>query len=70
MRVRNYKWESEEIVVEDYKEGTFTIDFVKAEDNTLDCMAVMEGVVVKKDKDSKKNIEVALKKLFKKINKE
>ena len=66
---RNYTWQSEEIPVGEYHEGTFTIDFVESKDNTLQCMAVADAVVVKNDKDAKENIEVALKKLFKKINK-
>ena len=66
---RNYTWQSEEIPVGEYHEGTFTIDFVESKDNTLKCMAVADAVVVKNDKDAKENIEVALKKLFKKINK-
>jgi hypothetical protein len=70
MRTRNYAWKSEEVVVGEYHEGTFAIDFVESKDNTLQCMAVAEGVVVKKDKDSKENIKVALEKLFKKINKD
>lgn len=70
MGPRNYQWEGVEDVVADYKEGTFTIDFVKAKDNTLECMAVAEGVVVEKDKEAKKNIHIAVNNLFKKINKE
>jgi hypothetical protein len=70
MGLRNYSWHSEEVPVGEYHEGTFTIDFVKSKDNSLQCMAVADAVVVKKDKDSKENIEVALKKLFKKINKD
>lgn len=68
MYQRNYKWESEEVAISDYHEGTFAIDFVQADDNNLQCMVVGDAVIVKKDKNSKKNIEVGLKKMFKKIN--
>lgn len=70
MGPRSYAGESTEDVIGEYKEGTITFDFVKAEDNTLECMAVGEGIVVKKDKNSQKNIEKTLKKLLKEINKE
>jgi hypothetical protein len=69
MGARNYSWHSEEVPVGEYHEGTFSIDFVESKDNSLKCMAVADAVVVKNDKNSKKNIEVALKRLFKKINK-
>ena len=70
MYQRNYKWESEEIVLGEYHEGTFAIDFVKAEDNSLQCMVVGDAVIVKKEREAKKNIEVGLKKMFRKINKD
>ena len=70
MYQRNYKWESEEIVLGEYHESTFAIDFVKAEDNSLQCMVVGDAVIVKKEKDAKKNIETGLKKMFQKINKD
>lgn len=68
MGTRNYSWKSEEVAIGEYHEGTYTIDFVEAKDNALKCMVVADGVVVEKDKNSKKNIEVALNKMFKKIN--
>lgn len=69
MGQRNYKWETTDFPIGEYHEGTYTIDFVEAKDKTLKCMVVAEGVIVKKDKDSKKNTTVALEKMFKKINK-
>jgi hypothetical protein len=70
MGTRNYSWQSEEIEIGRYKEGTFTIDFVDTNDNTLKCMGVAQGVVVKKDEESKNNIARGAEKLFKQINKE
>ena len=70
MYVRNYKWESQEIAIGEYYDSTFAIDFVDSKDNALKCMAVGDAVLVKKDKNVKKNIEVGLNKLFKKINKD
>ena len=69
MGQRNYKWETTDVPIGEYHEGTYTIDFVEAKDKTLKCMVVAEGVIVKKEKDSKKNTTVALEKMFKKINK-
>lgn len=70
MYVRNYKWESQEIAIGEYHDSTFAIDFVDSKDNSLKCMAVGDAVLVKKDKNVKKNIEVGMNKLFKKINKD
>lgn len=67
---RNYKWESEEVTIGEYKEGTFAIDFVDAKNNDLKCMVVGDAVIVKKEKDSRKNIEKGLKKMFKKLTKD
>lgn len=69
MGSRNYSWQSEEIEIGSYEEGTFTIDFIDAKDNDLKCMGVAQGVKVKKDKSAQKNIALGLGKLFKKINK-
>jgi hypothetical protein len=69
MGTRNYSWQSEEIEIGRYDEGTFTIDFVDTKDNVLKCMGVANGVKVKKDENAQKNIALGLEKLFKKINK-
>lgn len=69
MGTRNYSWQSEEIEIGRYKEGTFTIDFVDTKDNALKCMGVAQGVKVKKDEAARKNIEQGLNKLFNRINK-
>lgn len=69
MYQRNYKWESTEIAIGEYHKGTFALDFVDSKDNSLKCMVVGDSVIVEKEKNSRKNIEVGLKKMFKKINK-
>lgn len=69
MGSRNYSWQSEEVEIGRYKEGTFTIDFVDTGDNKLKCLGVATGVKVKKDESAQKNIAQGLDKLFKKINK-
>ena len=68
MGTRNYSWQSEEIEIGRYDEGTFTIDFVDKKDNTLKCMGVAQGVKVKNDESARKNIAEGLNKLFKKNN--
>lgn len=65
---RNYAWESEEVEIGRYKEGTFTIDFVSTEDNALKAMGVAKGVKLKKDENAQKNISKGLRNLFKKFN--
>jgi len=69
MGTRNYSWQSEEIEIGRYDEGTFTIDFVDTKDNALKCMGVAKSVKVKKDENAKKNIAKGLDKLFRRINK-
>ena len=69
MGTRNYSWQSEEIEIGRYDEGTFTIDFVDTRDNVLKCMGVAKGVKVKKEENAQKNIAQGLEKLFKRINK-
>jgi hypothetical protein len=69
MGTRNYSWQSEEIEIGRYDEGTFTIDFVDTRDNALKCMGVVKGVKVKKEENAQKNIAQGLDKLFRRINK-
>lgn len=67
MAQRNYELTENDPVVGNYKQGTFTVDFVDAKSNKLQCMVVGQGVIVKDEKDAPKNIEDALKKMFKKM---
>ncbi len=68
MAQRNYENTLNDPVVGTYKQGTFSIDFVDAKTNKLQCMVVSQGVIVKNDKDAQKNISEALKKMFKRIS--
>lgn len=66
---RNYHWESEEIVVNRYKQGTVTVDFVDRRSNKLVCQGIASAVVVEKDKAVKKNIVEGVQKLFEEMEK-
>lgn len=64
---RNYHWESEEVVVNHYKEGTVSVDFVDTKTNSRVCEAVASAVVVKNDATAKKNIASGVTKVLEKI---
>lgn len=64
---RNYHWESEEIVVRNYIEGTVTLDIVDNRENEMIWQAVSQGTVSKKREKNKKKIVKAVQKLFKKF---
>lgn len=66
MGQRNYHWESEEIVIGHYKEGTVTLDLVDANKNKMIWQAISGGVVSEKREKNKKKIVRAVQKLFKK----
>lgn len=66
MGQRNYHWESEEIVVGYYTEGTVTLDLVDAANNEMIWQAVSAGALAKKREKNKKKIVKAVQKLFKK----
>ena len=63
---RNYHWESEEIVIRRYTEGTVTLDLVDATENEMIWQAVSTGTLEKKREKNKKKIVRAAQKLFKK----
>ncbi len=63
---RNYHWESEEIVVQKYIEGTVTLDLVDTSKNEMIWQAVSAGTLSKKREKNKKKIVRAVQKLFKK----
>jgi len=63
---RNYHWESEEIVVQRYIEGTVTLDLVDTSKNEMIWQALSSGVLSKKREKNRKKIVKAVKKLFKK----
>jgi hypothetical protein len=66
---RNYHWESEEIVVNRYKEGMITVHFVDRATNKLVCEGIASAIVVEKDAAVRKNIAEGVKKLFNEIEK-
>lgn len=66
---RNYHWESEEVVVNRYKEGTVTVHFVDRKTNRLVCEGIASAVVVEKDAAVRKNITEGVQKLFDEIEK-
>lgn len=61
---RNYTWQSQEVPVGTYKEGTLTVDLVDREKNERVWEGVASSVVVKGDDSSKKNIATGVEKLF------
>jgi hypothetical protein len=64
---RNYHWQSEEIVVRNYVEGTVTMDIVSSKDNEMIWQAVSSGILEKKRDKNKKKIVKGVKKLFKRF---
>ena len=63
---RNYHWESEEIVIRTYTEGTVTLDLVDKASNEMIWQAVAAGALEKKREKNQKKIVKGAKKLFKK----
>jgi hypothetical protein len=63
---RNYKWESEEIVVGEYQAGTVMIDIIDASVNQMIWQGGVKGAIANKDQQVDKTVITAMKKLFKK----
>lgn len=61
---RNYHWESEEVVVGEYKEGTVTIDLIDAKTNEMVGQSVASSVIVDNDVKLQKRIDVGMEKVF------
>lgn len=68
MGQRNYHWESQEVVVNHYHEGTVTMDFVDSKTNARVCEAVASSVVFKNESSGKKNIANGVEMVFEKIS--
>jgi hypothetical protein len=66
MGERNYHWESEEIVVQNYNEGTVILDVVESENNKLIWQAVSKGMISPSIDKNKIRITKAVKKMFNK----
>ena len=67
MGQRNYHWESGEIVVREYDEGTVTLDFVDRAKNLMVWQGVAAGTITDNMKKRDKRINTAMAKLFKKF---
>ncbi|MEK6481052.1 DUF4136 domain-containing protein [Catalinimonas sp. 4WD22] len=61
---RNYHWESEEVVVDEYREGTVTIDLIDAETNKMVGQSVASGIIVENDEKLQKRIDEGMAKVF------
>ncbi|HEX5169251.1 MAG TPA: DUF4136 domain-containing protein [Cyclobacteriaceae bacterium] len=64
---RNYSWQSQEVAVGTYEEGTVTIDLVDRMKNEMIWEGVASSILVKSDESSKKNIAQGMEALFAKI---
>jgi hypothetical protein len=67
MGQRNYSWQSEEIVVGYYKEGTLDFHLVDAKENKMVWRATISDVVPTKQKNVQETIDRNVKKLFEKF---
>ncbi|MCJ7468436.1 MAG: DUF4136 domain-containing protein [Maribacter sp.] len=63
---RNYHWESEEVIVREYNEGTVALDIVDTSENEMIWQAVASGILEKKREKNRKKIATGVQKLFKK----
>lgn len=68
MGQRNYHWESSEVAVGTYRQGTVTLDLVEASSKNQVWQGSATGVVPEKQKNVPEVINVAMGKLFEKIN--
>jgi hypothetical protein len=66
MGQRNYHWESEEIVVQNYNAGTVILDIVESENNKLIWQAVSKGMISASIDTNMNRITKAVKKMFNK----
>jgi hypothetical protein len=67
MGQRNYHWESQEVVVDRYKEGTVKIDFVEAATNKGVWTGTVAGTIAEKKNTVSERINKAVGMLFKKF---
>ncbi len=64
---RNYHWESEEIVVNEYEEGTVIIDIVDSELNRMVWQGMVAGTITENPDKMKSRIFTGIDKLFSKF---
>lgn len=67
MGQRNYKWESEEVVVGTYTEGTVTLDLVDAQSEKMIWQVVGASVLSEKREKNRKKVIKGVNKMFKKF---
>ena len=67
MGQRNYRWESQEVEVDRYKEGTIAIDFIDAKNKKLVWKGTVAGTVTDNRKKTEDRINTAIGNLFKKF---
>jgi hypothetical protein len=67
MGQRNYKWESKEVVIGTYTEGTVTLDLVDAQNEKMIWQVVGASVLSEKREKNRKRIIKAVKKMYKKF---
>ena len=64
MGQRNYSWQSEEVIVNQYKEGTVVLDFVDVSSNQMVWQGVAAGTISGKETEMVKRIDKAMEMLF------
>jgi hypothetical protein len=67
MGQRNYHWESKEVVVGTYTEGTVTLDLVDTQNEKMIWQVVGASVLSEKREKNRKRIIKAVKKMYKKF---
>lgn len=67
MGQRNYHWESEEVVVDRYKEGTIALDFIDMKKKELVWNGTVAGTITDNRKKIEARINTAIENLFKKF---
>lgn len=61
---RRYQWQSEEIVIDEYRLGTVSLDFIDASTDRMVAQASAQGVVVEKEQDLEDRINKAIAEVF------
>lgn len=64
---RRYHWESEEVEVGRYREGTVTVDLVDRKENNMVWEGAVEGVIPKKQEKVRERIKEGVEALFEKL---
>ena len=67
MGQRNYHWESEEKVIDEYRVGTATVEMVDAATNALVWKSVVEDVIPDKDSKVAETIQKGMQEMFSKF---